>query len=316
MERSTFYFLVYLIGPKLDNIPFKGREQIDVVKQILIAIYVLATPDSFRSISERFDVSKSTAWFNTKRVVRAIYSIRNQFIRWPTYEEAENTWTNIQTLYGFPKVLDIIDGTHINIPRPKEDANSYINRKGKFSIQLQVICKSDLSFIHVFAGMPGCVHDMRVFLYSGIQQYCTPEYFPDDSHLLGDAAYSVQKNVIVPFQDNGHLTREQKRFNHRLSSARIIVERSIGLLKGRWRYLLDKLPMTRTNLSPYYIITCCVLHNICLLRNDRIEIPIIVPEILHEMQPVAVPDNLKEEGNIKRNRLMQILSHDNFERIN
>jgi len=52
MERNTFYFLVHLIGPKLDNIPFKRRE-IDVIKQILITIYVLATPDSYRSISER-----------------------------------------------------------------------------------------------------------------------------------------------------------------------------------------------------------------------------------------------------------------------
>lgn len=104
--------MVYLIGTKIDNIPFKGREQIDVVKQILITIYVLATPDSFRSISERFNVSKSTAWFSTKRVVRAIYGTRNQYIKWPTYEEAENTWTNIKTLYRFPKVLGVIDGTY------------------------------------------------------------------------------------------------------------------------------------------------------------------------------------------------------------
>jgi len=164
--------------------------------------------------------------------------------------------------------------------------------------------------------MPGCVHDMRVFLYSGVQQYCTPEYFPGDSHLLGDAAYSIQKNVIVPFYDNGHLNREQKQFNHRLSSARITVERSIGLLKERWRYLLDKLPMTRTNLIPYYIITCCVLHNLCLLRNDHIEVPIIVPEILYEMQPLHIPIILKEEGEVKRNRLMEIIAHDNFRRMN
>jgi len=79
----------------------------------------------------------------------------------------------------------------------------------------------------------------------------------------------------MPFHDDDHLTREQKRFNHRLSFARIIIERSIGLLKGR--YLLDKLPVTRTNLIPY-IITCCILHNICLLQY--VEIPVIIPEIL------------------------------------
>lgn len=92
-----------------------------------------------------------------------------------------------------------------------------------------------------------------------------------------------------------------------------MIERSIGLLKGRWRYLLDKLPMTKTNLIPYYIITCCILHNICLLQNDCIEIP-IVPEILHKMEPLNITNILKEEGNIKRNRLMEIIAHDDFER--
>ncbi|XP_071578693.1 uncharacterized protein [Temnothorax nylanderi] len=222
----------------------------------------------------------------------------------------------MQRLYGFPKILGVIDGTHINIARPKRDANSYINRKGRFSIQLQVICKDDLSFIHVFAGLPGCVHDMRVFLYSGVQQCCTPEFFPEDSHLLGDAAYTIQKNVMVPFYDNGHLTRRQKEFNKRLSSARVIIERAIGLLKGRWRYLLDKLPMTRTDLVPYYIVSCCILHNICLLKNDAIEIPIVVNDIQNEMEPMAITNELKQEGNIKRNRLMEIITNNNLEERN
>ncbi|XP_011343854.1 protein ANTAGONIST OF LIKE HETEROCHROMATIN PROTEIN 1-like isoform X2 [Ooceraea biroi] len=136
MERNTFQFLLHLIGPNLDNPPFYGRKQIDATKQLLIGIYVLATSDSYRSISERFGVARSTAWYSVKRVVRAIYRIRNEFIRWPTHGEAA-TWTNLQRLYGFPKVLGIIDGTHINIVRPKQDANSYINRKGRFSVQLQ-----------------------------------------------------------------------------------------------------------------------------------------------------------------------------------
>jgi len=54
----------------------------------------------------------------------------------------------------------------------------------------------------------------------------------------------------------------------------------------------------------------------CLLRNDGIEIPIIVPEILHDMELLDIPNALKEEGNIKRNRLINIIAHDNFERIN
>lgn len=39
---------------------------------------------------------------------------------------------------GFPQTVGAIDGTHIRIESPKENAVDYINRKGYHSIQLQV----------------------------------------------------------------------------------------------------------------------------------------------------------------------------------
>ena len=51
------------------------------------------------------------------------------------------------------------------------------------------------------------------------------------------------------------------------------MERSIALLKDRFRSFLDILPMQRTDLK--YIIACCIQYNICLLKNDMIDIPII-----------------------------------------
>lgn len=36
--------------------------------------------------------------------------------------------------------------------------------------------------------------------------------------------------------------------------------------------------MTRTDLIPKYIVACCILHNICLLHNNIIDIPIIIDE--------------------------------------
>ncbi|GJQ79865.1 hypothetical protein Trydic_g18313 [Trypoxylus dichotomus] len=42
---------------------------------------------------------------------------------------------------------------------------------------------------------------------------------PDNMHLVGDSAYPLLPNIMVPFRDNGHLTRRQVR------------------LKGKWRRL-------------------------------------------------------------------------------
>lgn len=148
--------------------------------------------------------------------------------------------------------------------------------------------------------MPGSVHDMRVFKYSGLQQKCNDNYFDNDKYLIGDSAYTLQKFVMVPYKDNGHLTAKEINYNYALSSSRMIVERSIGLLKGRWRYILDKLPMRRTDLIPYYIIACCVLYNICLMKGDEIEYPVILPDDVEDPGPLDVTPEQQREGHQKR----------------
>lgn len=62
---------------------------------------------------------------------------------------------------------------------------------------------------------------------SDVQTMCTDNYFPEDSHIIGDAAYALQKHVMVPYKNNGHLTEAQVNFNNRLCSARVMIERAI-----------------------------------------------------------------------------------------
>lgn len=151
---------------------------------------------------------------------------------------------------------------------------------------------------------------MRVFRLSDFERMCTDHNFPHDSHILGDAAYRLTKYIMVPFKDNGHLSNRQKTFNTRLSSARMIVERSLGLLKGRFRSILDTLPMYRTDLIPKYIIACCILHNICLLQDDIIDIPVIINE--HNCVQIEPLEDTQGEGIDKRNAIMYMLSQDAF----
>lgn len=77
----------------------------------------------------------------------------------------------------------------------------------------------------------------------------------------------ISRWLITPFRDNGHLTRRQQRFNQKLSSLRSLVERSIRLLKGRWRKL-GILEHIDIELMVHLIMATCVLHNFCLLHDD------------------------------------------------
>ncbi|XP_032690643.1 putative nuclease HARBI1, partial [Odontomachus brunneus] len=153
----------------------------------------------------------------------------------PSRNRVNEVWTGFEATSGFPKVIGAIDGTHINIPAPLIEPVSYINRKGHYSIQLQAVCDHRTNFIHCYVGHPGSVHDQRVFRLSELQQWLgDPDKFPQNCHILGDAAYKLHENVIVPYRDNGHLTIRQRNFNFCHSSSRIAIERAFGLLKTRF----------------------------------------------------------------------------------
>ncbi|XP_076284711.1 uncharacterized protein LOC143211135 [Lasioglossum baleicum] len=304
---ETFEMVLRIIGPALcETNKSSGRKPIPAQKQLLIAIWFMATPDSYRSVSTKFGVGKATAFRALRRVTFVLHCIAPRFITWPRGQVAVNVMQEFEKSCGFPNVIGAIDGTHIKIRAPSEDANSYINRKGFHSINVQVICNSLGQFTHVYAGQVGSVHDSRVFRNSPVARFLElpAEYFPNNSHIIGDAAYSIHPHVMVPFRNNGHLTNRQINFNYCLSSTRMAVERAIGSLKMRFRALLDCLSLTDAINIPEFTLACCVLHNICLLQND--EMPAEIQFIFDE-EASLVRSSAVELGKEKRITIMNAL---------
>ena len=67
--------------------------------------------------------------------------------------------------------------------------------------------------------------------------------------------------------NRGHkdgLTREKYHWNFVQSSTRMYVERTFGMLKGRWRILLKRIDIHLKNISKL-VSTCLVLHNMCII---------------------------------------------------
>ncbi|RXM99478.1 Cell differentiation protein RCD1-like [Acipenser ruthenus] len=71
--------------------------------------------------------------------------------------------------------------------------------------------------------------------------------------------------LLTPFRDNGHLTVQQKRFNKKLSSARMVIERAFGLRRLKGLHMHDIQNMSTA------VTACCVLHNICLETLEDLE---------------------------------------------
>ena len=184
----------------------------------------------------------------------------------------------------FPQVVGALDGSHIPIKAPKEEPNEYVNRKSFHSIVLQGVADANRKFLHVSTSYAGSIHDARVLrmsslltaiedgdiLHSPLRRIGGMQVKP---LIVANPAYKLTTWCMKPFPQTRALTDRQRDFYKSLSSARVVVEQAFGLLKGRWRCLLDKLDES-VDKVPFTIITCCILHNICLEVNDGTEIDV------------------------------------------
>lgn len=207
-------------------------------------------------------------------------------------------------------MIGCIDGTSIQIRKPaKKIKSTYTNRHDIPAITLQGICDHNRKFIDVFTGVPGKVHDARVFNMSEISKKL-PGICGNRFHILGDSAYAIRTWLLIPYKDYGNLSREEQLYNKKLSATRVKIENCFGILKGRFRQLL-KLEMNSVVKMTKFIVACCILHNLCIDNNDLLEEAEVFVEDENEInQQVAETDLvLRRKGEEKRNIIKSSLTY-------
>ena len=145
-----------------------------------------------------------------------------KFISWPNVNQYNDIAREFNFLAGrgFPNIIGAVDGTHVRIDPPAENPNAYYNRKKFHSIILQAVCKHDLLFTSIYVGWPGRIHDAKVLRHSNLWETGDAKCQFGNFHILGDGAYPLQRWLLTPYRDNGHLTQQELRYNEILSSKR------------------------------------------------------------------------------------------------
>jgi hypothetical protein len=111
--------------------------------------------------------------------------------------------------------------------------------------------------------MPGGLHDARALrlseLWGRAQELFPPQ--PDSGYLLADSAFPATHWIVPTFRvPHG---RAQELFNRQHASARGVVERAFGVLKGRFS-ALRRLPHDDPARASRYVLLACQLHNMIL----------------------------------------------------
>ena len=163
---------------------------------------------------------------------------------------------------------------------PADLARDYYNRKGFYSIVVQALVDHQYRFLNLHVGWPGSVHDARILSNSevfekGESGTLTPNSIrtfsgvPVPVVIIGDPAYPLLPWLIKPYPGVA-LSAKKKKFNTRLSRARVVVECAFGRLKGRWRCLLIRNDVTIDHMTTL-VTACCILHNLCEVHQDSFD---------------------------------------------
>ncbi|XP_065446506.1 uncharacterized protein LOC135982650 [Chrysemys picta bellii] len=153
MHKGTFVELCDLLSPALKCQNTKMRAVLSVEKQVAIALWKLAMPDSYQSVGNQFGVDKSTVGAAVMQVAKAITELLLPKVV---------TLGNVQVIVdgfaamGFPNCGGAIDGTHIPILAPEHQGSQCINRKGYFSMVLQALVDHKGCFTNINVGWPKC----------------------------------------------------------------------------------------------------------------------------------------------------------------
>lgn len=157
-----------------------------------------------------------------------------------------------------------------------------------------------MRFLDCFTGISGRIHDARVFSLSPVK--AKVEQLDLQFHILGDGAYPLSPNVMTPYRDFGNMTEEQTEYNRRFSMSRVKIENSFGLLKNRWQQLI-RLDMWHVLGMSKFILACCVLHNLCIERDDFLQEIDDCRDIQNEPVNNVYDDAVRHLGTIKRNHI-------------
>uniref|UniRef100_A0A1B0D7D6 Uncharacterized protein n=1 Tax=Phlebotomus papatasi TaxID=29031 RepID=A0A1B0D7D6_PHLPP len=242
------------------------------------------------------NIDQSTVCRAINETSLKIPKLFHRFVRLPTPEQQQQYVESFYEKFGFPRVVGLIDGTHIPCKSPGgPDAELFRCRKGYFSINCQVTCNADMRIMDLVTRWHGSAHDQTIFNFSTLKMKCEENYF-GRYFLLGDNGYANKSYLLTPLSNP--LTEQERKYNRIHKTTRNLVERCIGVWKTRFPVLQTKSRQKLKN-TLKVITATAILHNIARDLNEPSPPPpeIPLPALYQEIHPVvrnlheALPDN-------------------------
>lgn len=165
--KGDINFIADLVRPKLQR-RTRRSNSVSVEEQVLIALCFYASGTFYQVVGDDIGVDKSTVSEVVTAVSLALASLLSQFVSLPKDNHITQTKRKFLLLGKMPSTIGVIDCTHVHIQAPHQRKWEYINRKGRHSINIQLMCDADLIITNCVVKWPGSVHDAHILRESPI----------------------------------------------------------------------------------------------------------------------------------------------------
>ncbi|XP_052243768.1 putative nuclease HARBI1 [Dreissena polymorpha] len=165
-------------------------------------LHYLASGEFQINDGDHHQVSQSTVSKVISEVLQELTSsdMVREHIRFPTsVHDRDAQVAQFAGVANFPKVMGVIDCTHVRILVPSLEEDIYVNRKGFHSITAQLVFDAFDTIIDVVARWPGSSHDSQILQNSGVKQLFEEGIIPVGYHLLGDSGYPSRRWLLTPY---------------------------------------------------------------------------------------------------------------------
>ncbi|XP_045537164.1 putative nuclease HARBI1 isoform X3 [Papilio machaon] len=204
------------------NTSLKGSKTTSLELKVLTALNFYAMGSYQKGVANEVHMNQKSVSRCIREVTKALNEISNKWIQFPqTSTQRTKIKQGFYTKFNFPGVIGAIDCTHVAIVRPAADVLCFYNRKGFHSLNVQMVCDSDLRITNVNAKFDGASHNSHIWASRRLQSHM------EALQLSGDSGYPQRIYLMTPIL-NAEPGSRGENYTRVHVKARNCIERAFG----------------------------------------------------------------------------------------
>ncbi|KAF7550296.1 hypothetical protein G7046_g8058 [Stylonectria norvegica] len=246
-------------------------------QKLMIFLFIVGHGTTQREASSLFCVSQSSVSVLFRGLLLPLLKLHRAWVTLPPDDYVAEEVELDPKQRAFSGCIGAIDGVHISAHVPGHQMTRFLNRHNRVTQNVLAAVLPDSSFSFVLAGAEGRIHDANLArLALGHGGFKIPE----GRFYLGDAGFGLQRGIITPYPNTRyHLAdwvssarrpqNPRELYNLRHARIRVVVERTFGMLKRKFKILRDNPSEYSFGAQILIVYACTGLWNF-ILKHDAV----------------------------------------------